>query len=71
MSNFKHSNPNETARDATVILRNISRDVRDHFKAFAAKRGKTMTELVVGFMRECVEKDSNPRPKKKRKHEQH
>jgi len=43
---------------ATLFLRGISMDVKNHFKAYCAKRGKTMTEKIEEMMREAVKKDS-------------
>ena len=65
MVSFKPPNPN---RNATVILRNFPRDIRDFFKAYAAKRGTSMKQLIVDFMCDCIEDDTTKPKKKGKKH---
>jgi hypothetical protein len=65
MSNYNHPSP---VRKATVILRNFPRDIRDFFKAYAAKRGTSMKQLIVDFMSDCISRDSQPKKKKGKKH---
>mgnify|MGYP000948503048 FL=1 len=40
--------------DADLVLRKISRDLRDMFKAYCARRGRSMTEVLVEFMFNCI-----------------
>jgi len=48
-------NPTDLCKgDAEVGLRKISRDLRDQFKAFCARRGRTMTETLVEYMYRCI-----------------
>lgn len=61
MSNFR------PFRKATVILRDMPRDIRDHFKAYAARRGRSMKDLVIEFMRGCIRIDARPAKTKKGK----
>lgn len=42
----------------TLYLRGISNDVKNHFKAYCAKRGITMTDKIEDLMRQTVKKDS-------------
>jgi len=42
----------------TLYLRGISTEVKNHFKAHCAKRGKTMTEKIEELMRDTIKKDS-------------
>ena len=46
------------SKPACVFLRNIPRGVKDHFKAYCAKRGITMTDKIVDMMREAIKKDN-------------
>tara|TARA_R100000808_G_scaffold6960_2_gene20350 strand:- start:3724 stop:3897 length:174 start_codon:yes stop_codon:yes gene_type:complete len=48
---------------ATMFLRNIPRGVKDHFKAYCARRGITMTEKIVQLMKETIAKDDRLEPK--------
>jgi hypothetical protein len=57
----------KSIRKAVVILRDMPRDIRDHFKAYAAKRGKSMKSLMIDFMLSCIKADANPKRKKRRK----
>lgn len=43
-------------RVCSILLRRVSRDVRDHFKAACAKQGKTMTAAIVEMMRSEIRK---------------
>lgn len=67
MSNFNNPQVGTAVRKATVILRNFPRDIRDHFKAHAAKRGKSMKELIIDFMLSCIKTDGQSKKKKKGK----
>ena len=48
---------------ATMFLRNIPRGVKDHFKAYCARRGITMTEKIVQLMKETIANDDRLEPK--------
>jgi hypothetical protein len=50
---------NKQTKPATIFLRNIPRPVKDHFKAYCARRGITMTEKMVQLMRETIRKDDS------------
>lgn len=43
--------------DATLYIRDMPRGVKDHFKAYCDRRGKTMREVILAFMRERIQKD--------------
>lgn len=45
---------NENKKTATLFLRDLPREVKDAFKAHCARRGKSMTETIVQFMRQTV-----------------
>jgi antitoxin component of RelBE/YafQ-DinJ toxin-antitoxin module len=45
-------------RTATVYLRGIRADVKAYFKAYCAKRGMSMTEMVEELMRRCIAEDN-------------
>lgn len=44
--------------DATLYIRDMPRGVKDHFKAYCDRRGKTMREVILTFMRERILKDA-------------
>ena len=54
-------------REAVIYIRSIPRDVKDQFKAWCAKRGYTMTEMVEHFMRRSVNNTLPKYPKRKKK----
>jgi hypothetical protein len=41
---------------ATIFIRYVPREVKDHFKAYCAKRGITMTDKFIQLMRETIDK---------------
>lgn len=43
---------------ATLYVRNVPREVKDHFKAYCAKRGTTMADMLTKLMREAIRKDN-------------
>lgn len=45
-----------TPTTTDLFLRNIPRGVRDHFKAWCAKRGVTMKEKLTDLMRDTIKK---------------
>ena len=53
--------PGPPARICAILLRGVSRDVRDHFKSLCAKKGTSMTAEIVDFMRSSV-KQANRYP---------
>jgi plasmid stability protein len=47
-----------TSNDTTsIIVRNIPKEVRNAFKAWCAKEGKTMTEAIKKFMEDSVRRE--------------
>ncbi len=47
-----------TDTKSTLYIRHVPREVKDHFKAYCAKRGITMADMVTEMMREKIRKDS-------------
>lgn len=47
-----------TGNKTTVYIRHVPREVKDHFKAYCAKRGITMADMITKMMREKIQKDS-------------
>lgn len=43
-----------TTRTATLYIRDMPRDVKDHFKAWCAARGISMTAMITELMRDIV-----------------
>ena len=48
-----------SGREGNLFIRNLPTHIKDHFKAYCAKRGMNMTQVIVDFMRACVEDDKN------------
>lgn len=42
-------------RVSSIFLRDIPTDIKDQFKAVCAKRGKSMKEVLIAYMRQRVE----------------
>lgn len=47
----------------SILFRGVSRHMRDQFKAYCARRGLTMTDAVIEYMRRCVNTDAPPTPR--------
>lgn len=43
-----------TNRQVAVNLRGVPRDLRDMFKAYCAKRGCGITEVLTQYMHDCI-----------------
>lgn len=41
-------------RKGSLFVRNMDMDIKDHFKAWCAKRGITMTKAIERFMLSCI-----------------
>jgi hypothetical protein len=52
-----------------LYLRGLSPHLKSQFKAHAARRGKSMTEMITEFMLNCVRSDVPPQEAKKLKKE--
>lgn len=50
-------NRHKPKAEGILFLRNLPDNLKAQFKAYAARRGKTMTELVLEYMLACVRKD--------------
>lgn len=40
--------------NSLLYIRNVSDTVKDYFKAYCAKRGKTMSQVIKDFMKDSV-----------------
>lgn len=48
-----------TERSTSILyIRGVPFEVKAHFKAYCAKRGKSMTDVIVELMRRQIEKAS-------------
>ena len=43
-----------TNKTTTMMIRNVPIDLRDHFKAWCAKRRLSMKEVIISMMRETL-----------------
>ena len=50
--------PKTKYKTGVLFLRDIPTELKNHFKSYCAKRGKSMKETVENFMRQCVGMDS-------------
>jgi hypothetical protein len=46
------------AAHSVLFFRDIPADLKSQFKAYCARRDKTMTEVIVRLMAECVANDN-------------
>ena len=46
--------PPEKEDEVDLLVRKIPREVRDQFKAYCAKRSRSMTELLIEYMYNCA-----------------
>lgn len=45
-------------RTSTLYIRELPRDLKDHFKAHCTLRGITMTDKIIELMKETISKES-------------
>ena len=48
------THPKKPVDTTELYIRGIPVNLKNYFKAYCAKRGKTMSSLIVSFMREVV-----------------
>ena len=48
---------NMKQRKATLFITNLAADLKCQFKAYCARRGKTMTEMITEMMKEKILED--------------
>lgn len=49
-------------KTTVLYLKTVPAHTKAQFKAYCARRGKTMTEAVVEFMQTCAAEDQESRP---------
>lgn len=42
-------------RKSTIYIKNIPTDLKNFFKAYCAKRNKSMKDAIIAYMRRCIE----------------
>lgn len=67
MMNPVYPKPKLPKRLGSLFLRNIPAEVRDQFKAYCARRGVSMTRVLVDYMRELIDQDAELNLQKNRK----
>ena len=53
------SEHNRRGKEGVVYLRRLPTEVKNQFKAACARRGQTMTDVLVAFMRRYAEGDQH------------
>lgn len=51
-----------TAKESVLFIRPVPRELKQKFKAHCAAAGKSMTEVVMDFMRRAVAKETKGKP---------
>lgn len=45
-----------------LFLRDLPKDLKDQFKAWCSRRGRTMKDVVCEFMKKCAKEDYDVEP---------
>lgn len=48
-----------TGKDSVLFIKGIPKELKDRFHAHCARRGKSMTDTVVSFMRSVIKEESS------------